>query len=41
MRLQPKSACGGGWVDIGLVPPSRFIAAAMDLTVMLTLRPSA
>jgi len=36
MRLQPKSASGGSWVDAGLVPPSRFIAAAMDLTVMHT-----
>jgi hypothetical protein len=36
MCLQPKSASGGGWIDTGLVPPSRFVAAAMDLTVMHT-----
>ena len=29
-----KNASGGDWVDTGLVPPSYFVAAAMDLTVM-------
>ena len=34
MRLQPQRAGGDGRIDTGLLPPSRFIATAMDLTVV-------
>ena len=34
MRLQPQRAGGGGRVDASLLPPGRFVAAAMDLAMM-------
>ena len=34
MRLQPQAASSGGWIDTNLVPPRRFIATAMDLTMV-------
>ena len=34
MSFQPQRASGDGWVDINLIPPSRFVAAAMDFPVM-------
>lgn len=34
MRLQPQRAGGAGRIDPGLLPPSGFVATAMDLTVM-------
>lgn len=33
MSFQPQRASGDGWVDINLIPPSRFVAAAMDFPV--------
>jgi hypothetical protein len=34
MCLQPKSASGDGRIDTGLIPPRRFIAAAMDFAMV-------
>jgi hypothetical protein len=34
MRLQPQRAGGNDRIDTGLLPPSGFIATAMDLTVV-------
>ena len=34
MRLQPQAASRGGWIDTSLVPPHRFIATAMNLTMV-------
>jgi hypothetical protein len=34
MCLQPESAGGGNRIDTRFVPPSRFVATAMDLTVV-------
>ena len=34
MRLQPQRAGGDGRIDTGLLPPSGFVATAMDLTVV-------
>ena len=34
MRVQPQGARRGGWIDTGLVPPRRFIATAMNLTMV-------
>ena len=34
MRLQPQAASSGGWIDTNLVPPRRFIATAMNLTMV-------
>ena len=34
MRLQPQAASRGGWVNTGLVPPCRFIATTMNLTMV-------
>ena len=34
MRLQPQRAGGDGRIDTGLLPPSGFIATAMDLAVV-------
>ena len=34
MRLQPQAASRGGWIDISLVPPHRFITTAMNLTMV-------
>ena len=34
MRLQPQAASRGGRVDTSLAPPCRFIAGAMNLTVV-------
>ncbi len=34
MRLQPQPASRGGWIDTSLVPPHRFIATAMNLTMV-------
>jgi hypothetical protein len=35
MSLEPHRAGGSGRIDAGLLPPSGFIATAMDLTVMV------
>ena len=34
MRLQPQAASRGSWVDTSLVPPRRFIATTMHLTMV-------
>src|SRR5262249_49406222 len=34
MRLPPEAASSGGWIDTNLVPLRRFIATAMDLTMV-------
>ena len=34
MRLQPQAASRGGWIDTSLVPPHRFVAAAMNLPMV-------
>ena len=34
MRLQPQAASRGDWIDTSLVPPHRFIATAMNLTMV-------
>jgi hypothetical protein len=34
MRLQPQRAGGDGRIDAGLLPPSGFVATAMDLTMV-------
>ena len=34
MSFQPQRASGDGWVDTNLIPPSQFVAAAMDFPVM-------
>src|SRR5271169_2343539 len=36
MCLEPQRASGRGRIDRDLLPPSSFIAASMDLTVMST-----
>lgn len=34
MRLKPQRACGGDWIDPKLAPPSGFVAAAVDFTMV-------
>jgi hypothetical protein len=34
MGFKPKRACGRKWIHSDFLPPRRFIAAAMDLSVM-------
>ncbi len=34
MRLQPQAASYGVWIDTSLVPLRRFIATAMNLTMV-------
>ena len=34
MSFQPQRAGGDGRIDAGLLPPSGFVTAAMDLTVV-------
>ena len=34
MRLEPERAGGGVRINAGLLPPCRFVATAMDLTMM-------
>jgi hypothetical protein len=34
MRLQPKCAGVDGWINSGVAPPIRFVAAAVDLAMM-------
>ena len=34
MSFQPQRASGDGWIDTKLIPPSQFVAAAMDFLVM-------
>ncbi len=34
MRFEPQHAGGGGRIDASLLPPRRFVAAAMDLAMM-------
>jgi hypothetical protein len=34
MGFKPQHAGGDGWIDLGLAPPRRFIAAAVHLAMM-------
>ena len=36
MRLQPEHTGGSGWIDTSLLPPTRFITTAVDLSMVPT-----